>query len=75
MHLHIFLCHLHTQHENTFLSFLCHPHRITSGLCNPEMHLKKIRKLKKTSELCNPERNHASQKRLPDPEANYKFEK
>jgi len=54
---------------------LCHPHRITSGLCNPEMHLKKIRKLKKTSELCNPERNHASQKRLPDPEANYKFEK
>ena len=22
--LHIFFCHLHTQHENTFLSFLCH---------------------------------------------------
>ena len=24
-----------------FLSFLCHPHRITSGLCNPNTHLKK----------------------------------
>jgi len=41
LYLHIFFWHLHTQHENTFLSFLCHPHRIASGLCNPDMHLKK----------------------------------
>jgi len=30
-----------TQHENTFLSFLCHPHKVVYGLCNPETHLKK----------------------------------
>ena len=48
LHLHIFFCHLHTQYENTFLSFLSH-HIVVFGLCNLKTHLKK------TSGLHNPE--------------------
>jgi len=72
LHLLIFFGHLHTQHENTFFSFLYHPHRVVFGLCNSETHLKKrlldyiIRKLNKTSGFCNPESNHVSEKRLSD---------
>jgi len=31
----------HTQHENIFLTFFCHSHRVAFGLCNPNTHLKK----------------------------------
>jgi len=54
LHLRIFFCHLHTKHENVFLSFLCHPLildyiirklilklEIIYGLCNPKYIFKK----------------------------------
>ena len=56
LHLHRFFWHPHTQHENTFLAFLCHPNKIASGLCNPYMHLKE------TSVLCNLEVNYEFKK-------------
>jgi len=57
LHFHIFFSHPNTKHENTLLSFPCHPHKVASGLCNSESNHAFERRL-----LCNPKTNYKFKK-------------